>query len=60
MDNKILPKGFPSELQYSEKIVETIVQYLHYKSINQGKNLNKLPKFDIEPALALELLRASI
>jgi hypothetical protein len=48
-----LPKGFPLELQYEEKIVETIVQYLHYKSINQGKSVNKLPKFEIEPNLAL-------
>jgi hypothetical protein len=60
VENKILPKGFPLELQYSEKIVETIVQYLHFKSINFGKNPSKLPKFDIEPPLALELLRASI
>ena len=59
IESKMLPKGFPLEVKYPQKIVETIVQYLHYKSINQGKPNNKLPKFDIEPHLALQLLKAA-
>jgi hypothetical protein len=59
LESKIIPKGFPSSLPYSAKIVETIIQYLHYRHFNLKKNLNKLTPFDIDPAIALDLLKAA-
>jgi hypothetical protein len=59
IESRVIPKNFPSNLGYSAKIVETIIQYLHYKNINLKKNLNKLPSFNIEPELALDLLKAA-
>ena len=58
-ENRVVPKGFPSQLKYPAKIVETIVSYLYFKYHNNKKNLQKLPAFDIDPAVALELLKAA-
>jgi len=46
-ENRVIPKGFPTTLKYSSKIVETIISYLYFKHHNNKKNLNKLPPFDI-------------
>jgi hypothetical protein len=59
LESKIIPKGFPTNLGYSAKIVETIIQYLHYKHFNLKKNLNKVAPFEIEPSIALDLLKAA-
>jgi len=59
LEKAVLPKSFPINLNYSGKIVETIIQYLYYKTVNFKKNLNKLPEFAIEPEIALELLKAA-
>jgi hypothetical protein len=59
IESKVIPKNFPTSLAYSAKIVETIIQYLHYKHINQKKNLNKLTPLPIEPEIALDLLKAA-
>jgi hypothetical protein len=59
IENRIIPKGLPSNLNYSAKIVETIIQYLHFKYYNSKKNLNKLPNFEIEASIALDLLKAA-
>ena len=59
LESKVIPKAFPTNLPYPAKIVETIIQYLHYKHFNLKKNLNKLTPFDIEPTIALDLLKAS-
>jgi hypothetical protein len=59
IESRVIPKNFPTNLGYSSKIVETIIQYLHYKHINQKKNLNKLPPLAIEPEIALDLLKAA-
>lgn len=59
LESKFIPNGFPHDLPYSAKIVETIIQYLHYKHFNLKKNINKLTPFDIEPAIALDLLKAA-
>lgn len=60
VESKVLPKGFPQDLKYSAKIVENIVQYLYYRSLNCHKLPSKLPSFTIEPIIALELLHAAI
>jgi hypothetical protein len=46
-------------LNYPSKIVETIISYLYFKYHNSKKHPNKLPQFDIDPAIALELLKAA-
>jgi|JI6StandDraft_1071083.scaffolds.fasta_scaffold1193883_2 hypothetical protein len=58
-ETRVVPKGFPTNLNYPAKIVETIISYLYFKFHNARKNLNKLPAFDIDPVIALELLKAA-
>ena len=58
-ENRVIPKGFPVQLNYPAKIVETIISYLYFKYHNAKKNLNKLPTFDIDPVVGLELLKAA-
>jgi hypothetical protein len=53
LETKLLPKSFPSTLNYPAKIIETIIQYLHYRCLNGKRNLNRLPNFVIEPDIAL-------
>lgn len=45
LESKVLPKSFPNNLNYSARIVETIIQYLYFKYANAKKNINKLPAF---------------
>ena len=59
IESRIIPKGLPNNLNYSAKIVETIIKYLHFKHYNSKKNVNKLPNFEIEPTIALDLLNAA-
>ena len=59
IENRIIPKGLPCNLNYSAKIVETIIQYLHFKHYNSKKSIQKLPSFEIEPSIALDLLKAA-
>lgn len=58
-ESRVVPKTFPTMLNYPAKIVETIISYLYFKYHNSKKNPNKLPQFDIDPAIALELLKAA-
>ena len=58
-ETRVVPKGFPTNLNYSAKIVETIISYLYFKHHNSKRSLNKLPPFDIDPVIALELLKAA-
>ena len=60
MESKVIPKGFPTDLDHSAKIVETLIKYLYFRHLNYRRSLNKLPEFVIEPEIALELLNASI
>ena len=59
VQGKIVPKGFPTTLAYPPAIVETIIQYLYYKNLNGKKNIHKIPPFDINPSIALQLLKAA-
>jgi hypothetical protein len=45
MEKAVLPKPIPEALPYTMKIVEKIVQYLHYKHQNTGRDLGSLPQF---------------
>jgi hypothetical protein len=56
-ESRVVPKGFPSHLNYPAKITETIISYLYFKFHNARKS--KLPAFDIDPNIALELLKAA-
>lgn len=58
-ESRVVPKNFPTMLNYSAKIVETIISYLYFKFHNMKKHPNKLPPFDIDPVIALELLKAA-
>ena len=58
-ESRVVPKGFPTTLHYSAKIVETIISYLYFKHQNSKRSLSKLPPFDIDPVIALELLKAA-
>jgi len=58
-ETRVVPKSFPTSLNYSAKIVETIISYLYFKYHNSKRSLNKLPQFDIDPTIALELLKAA-
>lgn len=60
MESRILPSKLNPALNYSGKIVEKIIEYLYFKHMYQAVGPRKLPHFDIEPAQALEVLRASI
>lgn len=60
MEKTIAPKGLPEQLPYPMRIAEKIIQYLHYRHQNIGRDLNQLPAFELDPAIALEVLRASI
>lgn len=58
-ESRVIPKNFPSVLNYPSKIVETIISYLYFKFHNSKKHPNKLPAFNIDPTIALELLKAA-
>lgn len=60
VESKLIPGNFGQNLPYESKIVETLIQYLHFRYLNMGKQPKSLPKFDIEPELALEVLKAAI
>lgn len=60
MEKSVVPKQIPESLPYNMKIVEKIVQYLHYKHQNTTRDLNNLPPFDLDPNIALDVLKAAI
>ena len=53
VETRLLPTKFNKNMGYSAKIVEKIIEYLHYKYMHQTVNQKKLPVFEIEPSQAL-------
>ncbi|KAL4465256.1 hypothetical protein ABPG74_001970 [Tetrahymena malaccensis] len=47
-------------LNMAGPVIETIIQYLHYKYKYLSADVKTIPKFDIQPSLALQVLNASI
>lgn len=60
VDKKLVPNNLTTNLPYEFAIVEAIIEYLHYKHLHQHLKPKSLPKFQIEPILALEVLKAAI
>ena len=60
VEKEVVPKGLPQSLTYDSKIVEKIVEYLHYKHVNVGVDINKVQQFDLDQNIALEVLKASL
>ena len=52
VETRLLTK-FNTNMGYLAKIVEKIIEYLHYKYMYQTVNQKKLPVFEIEPSQAL-------
>ena len=47
------------ELDVTAEILEICLKFMHYKTVNRKVSFER-PPFHIEPALALEVLKASI
>ena len=60
LNRNLLPKGFATSLPYSSRVVEKLIEYLHYKHINSAVDLNQLEHFPLDPEIALDVLKASI
>lgn len=60
LEKSVMSKQIPEQLPYGYKVVEKILQYMHYKHQNMNKDLGKLPPFSIDPQIALEVLKAAI
>ena len=60
IETKLLPSKISPKLPYSSKVVEKVMEYICYKHMYQFVGPKNLPKFEIEPELALEVLKASI
>lgn len=60
LERAVVPKNFPEQLPYPMRVVEKVLQYLHYRHQNVGRDLSTLPQFDLDPSIALDVLRASI
>lgn len=60
VETKLLPGKFPTSLPYTGQIVERVMEYLHYKNMYQLIPQKKVPPFHMEPAEALDVLRAAI